>query len=445
MAKKPLVLSCIAFLWCASLSSHTKILKRDEPVTTEFVILITTYNSERYCESNLASVICQQSSRPYQVIVINDCSTDRTAELLNAYVRNNRVEHLVTIIHKTKRSGCLKNIYSAIHKYIDDYKVVVSVDGDDELLCDKVLLRLEQEYKDPHIHLTHGTFLWSSSGKRDRIHSKKLSKRAIRKGTLRKQSIFQASHLKTFKAGLFKRIKKKDLMLNEKFFPMATDAAFMYPMIEMLAPTKPLEPNHIAFIPEVLYKYNSENPLNEFRVDFKQQQYFYHYISRQNPYKPIDTAVLQNPRTPDNYHSSATFTSKKNIHRSKKVDHTPTQFLHEEDAYSFKDHLVGDPVIESEFFEESEKTNDTTKDLVLTESEKIPQSVVGALLQRSDAQDSVDTMIFKNNKKEDNQKTLESFDNNTVSEKSKSLYAKTVNYLLGIINYLYKPHHKDLL
>ncbi|MBA3285690.1 MAG: glycosyltransferase family 2 protein, partial [Nitrosopumilus sp.] len=167
----------------------------------EFVILVASYNNEKYCEANLASLAFQESSKPYRIIIVNDCSTDKTGELLEQFVDNHQLQSKVTLIHNTIRRYSLENIYWAIHNHIEDHKIVVSVDGDDQLSSNKVLLRLEQEYKNPHIHLTYGSY--DSSTGSGTHYASRMPNNIIRKGLVRQLRTFKASHLKTFRAGLF--------------------------------------------------------------------------------------------------------------------------------------------------------------------------------------------------------------------------------------------------
>ncbi|MBA3752518.1 glycosyltransferase family 2 protein [Candidatus Dependentiae bacterium] len=294
MYRKLISASRLKFLWCIMpFLGLSGVVVGEETVIPEFVILTASYNNERYCEAHLASVANQRSSKPYKVIIVNDCSTDSTAERLDAFVRNHNLGSFVTLIHNTRRCGSLENIYSTIHNYIEDHKIVVCVDGDDQLASDSVLLRLEQEYKKPYIHLTHGTFRWSGTGIVDHIFSKPLAEDVIRSGTLRSSSFFIPTHLKTFRAGLFKQIRRESLMFNGSFFEVTGDIGFMFPMFDMLATTHPSEPNHIAFIPDVLYNYNSENPISDGTIKAEQQQAMYHYILNQPPYAPLDKSLLR--------------------------------------------------------------------------------------------------------------------------------------------------------
>ena len=73
------------------------------------------------------------------------------------------------------------------------------------------------------------------------------------------------SALRTYYAWLFKKIKKEDLLYNEKFFQTSGDVAEMLPMLEKAR-------NHIQFVKEILYIYNTENPLNDFKLKAKEQQ-----------------------------------------------------------------------------------------------------------------------------------------------------------------------------
>lgn len=292
MYKKIVLSTLMVLMHCTSKALDSQ-LPQDR--IAEFTILVTSYNNEKYCEANLASLAYQQSSKPYNIIIVNDCSTDKTGELLEKFIKTHQLESKVTLINNSTRCYSLPNIYSAIHNLIEDHKIVVSVDGDDMLSSDKVLLRLEQEYKNPHIHLTYGSYI---SGDGIRNHYKKpIPEKVLRKGTIRKTRLFKASHLKTFRAGLFKMVKKEYLMYQGFFLKTAGDVAFMYAMIEMLASPGKKTPLHVSFIPDILYTYNLNNPLNDHKVDSKEQAEKANYILSLKPCPPINTRPLQNSPT----------------------------------------------------------------------------------------------------------------------------------------------------
>lgn len=253
----------------------------------EFVILITSYNNERWVHENLESACYQKSTNPYTVLYINDCSSDKTGEAAATFVKEKGLENLVTIINNENRIGAMANIYHGIHRYIPKNKIVVSLDGDDLLADNTVLLTLEKYYSDPAIWMTYGSAIKYPNGGRlsncKKIDEEKLINRELR------QTRFTATHLRTFYAGLFMLIDEEHLKYKESFLTTAWDLAMMYPMLEMCAPKKPSEPNHSIFISEVLYKYRLNNPISDFKVHRAKQMSMAKYIRKFTPYEPIDS------------------------------------------------------------------------------------------------------------------------------------------------------------
>lgn len=248
---------------------------------TEFVIVITSYNNEKYYFNNLESVINQKSRLPYQIIYINDCSTDNTGKLVEEYIKRNRLENLITLVNNETRVGNLANIINAVYSCHDN-KVIVIVDGDDFLAHEHVLTRLEQEYNTGNTWITFGNFLFYPQG--NISHGRPLLKSTIDKNSFREEG-WPVVHLRTFKAGLFKKIRIQDLMYNGSFEKMnlAPDVAYSYPMLEMASK------GHISYIPDILYIYRYNNPLSEFRQKAREVKEMDDYIRLQKEkYQPLD-------------------------------------------------------------------------------------------------------------------------------------------------------------
>ena len=60
------------------------------------------------------------------------------------------------------------------------------------------------------------------------------------------------SHLKTFRYKVYKKIKEKDFMIDNKFIKSATDHALMFPMLEMIG-------DKFKCIPKPMYIYNQDH------------------------------------------------------------------------------------------------------------------------------------------------------------------------------------------
>ncbi|MBA3752405.1 glycosyltransferase family 2 protein [Candidatus Dependentiae bacterium] len=256
-----------------------------------FVLLVTSYNNEKYVERNLRSLLYQRSSTPYKIIYVNDCSTDNTGKLVDEFVaRHSLSPDFIEVLHNEKRVGAaLENIYNVVHSRIADDEIVVSIDGDDMLAHKGVLQRLEKAYANPEIWMTFGRFVVIPSGE-FWMQCSSYPPEVIYSRTFR-QSPNVPSHLKTFKAGLFKKIKKEDLCGPDgSFFTKAGDMAFMFPMLEMCAPSSDVACNHSAFIEDtVLYMYNADTGLNDHYIGREEQIKLDLFIRSKKTYKPLNS------------------------------------------------------------------------------------------------------------------------------------------------------------
>jgi hypothetical protein len=142
----------------------------------------------------------------------------------------------------------------------DKNDIIVVVDGDDWLSHSQVLAELNEVYTDPNIWLTYGQFIPASGA------YPPYCQRIDNTRVYRKSRIWKASHLKTFKRGLFDKVNDKDLrQVGGAYYNVANDASYMYPMIEMAGI------NRIKFIESVNYVYNDLNPMNDSKCDRDRQ------------------------------------------------------------------------------------------------------------------------------------------------------------------------------
>lgn len=248
----------------------------------KMVIVIPSYNNSRWYKQNIDSVIHQNYSN-YHIVYIDDCSTDNTYQLVKEYVAQQHCEHKVTLIGNAKRRGALANLYIAIHACPNDY-IIVTIDGDDWLTNNDVLSRVNKAYADSDVWMTYGQFYFYPENRMGEC--KAIPKKVIKKNTYREYD-WCTSHLRTFYAGLFKKIKLEDLVHKGAFFDVTWDRAFMYPMLEMAA-------GRFAFIPEVLYGYNCDNPSNDFKVKLLEQFKCCNLIRSMKKYEALGRAPYKN-------------------------------------------------------------------------------------------------------------------------------------------------------
>ena len=248
-----------------------------------FVIVIPSYNNKNWYECNLDSVLSQRYKN-YRVIYLDDCSPDGTGALVQKYIDEHDVNNRITLIKNTERKGALANLYCAIHS-CNDNEIIVNLDGDDWFAHEKVLSIMARAYRDANVWLTYGRYIdsWGGLG-----CCRKIDQDVITQNLYRKEPN-AASHLRTFYAWLFKAIKLEDLLYQGAFFSMTWDWAMMYPMLEMSG-------GRFKFISNILYIYNTDNPINDSKVDGQLQIDLGELIQQKKPYQPLAKSVISEPK-----------------------------------------------------------------------------------------------------------------------------------------------------
>ncbi len=246
------------------------------------VVIIPSYNNERWCKLNLESVF-QQNYSNFHVVYIDDNSSDATYPTVQAYVQERNKNGLVTLIKNEERKGAMHNLYHAIHA-CDPHAIVATLDGDDWFKGNNVLRLINQAYSDPNVWMTYGQYEEFPANRIGICHD--MPEEVIQEKSYRKQRWF-TSHLRTFYAGLFHKIKEEDMKYEQRFFDVAWDQAFLFPMLEMAD-------GHLKFIDQVLYVYNQANPLNDFKQKLQRQLYCERLIRFKKQYPALNVQEAHN-------------------------------------------------------------------------------------------------------------------------------------------------------
>ncbi|MBS0586159.1 MAG: glycosyltransferase family 2 protein [Verrucomicrobia bacterium] len=246
----------------------------------EFVIVVPSYNNEAYYQKNLDSIFSQEYQN-FRVIYINDASSDNTGACVEAYVKEKGLESKIAIWNNEINRKAMYNLYTAIHS-CPNSAIVIIVDGDDWLYHPNVLKELNQVYANEDVWLTYGQYMRYPDNQIGCCAP--VTKSFLREAKAR-EGKWQYTHLRTFYAGLFKKIALEDLLLEGRFFDATYDLAIMFPMLEMAR-------DHAYFIRDVNYVYNYATPLNDAKVRLKEQQ----RIEKMLRKKPIYEALLTHPK-----------------------------------------------------------------------------------------------------------------------------------------------------
>lgn len=274
-----------------------------------FVVIIMSYNNKDWYKRNLDSVFSQKYMN-YRIIYVDDFSSDETGNLVEDYIKEKKQENKVTLIKNSERVGAAANIYKVVNNYCKSDEIVVQLDGDDWFYGNDVLSYLNNVYKDSNTWLTYGQFSYWLGDDKALVEgwAAQIPDDVIVNGTFRKY-LWKTTALRTFYAGLFKKIRREDLLYNielvskfllkdsltggfyknknelpiykSEFLPVAHDVAIMFPMLEMAR-------ERTKFISKVLYIYNIDTPGNDMKKDKEFQEFINRYIRSLKKYDRIE-------------------------------------------------------------------------------------------------------------------------------------------------------------
>jgi glycosyltransferase involved in cell wall biosynthesis len=302
---------------------------------TRFCIISPGYNTAEYFVDLIESVR-MQDYKNWHMYIIDDHSTDNSAELIQNYIIKHQLLNKIHLVANEKNMGAVANIYNNIHKYCEDEDVTTYLEGDDLLARDDVLSILDKAYQDEDIWLTYGNFDLYAKNKsnnwiiiptsdcgfddlEDNLNNNRIIKhsilefyysvknnirsiytginlsidackfippatslplRTLQNRLFRDDLYYRFMHLKTFKTWLFKKIDLSSLIYDDRFFKSLADVLIMYPMAEMASN------RHIKYIPDIIYHYRQTN-FNDRNIHRHILRYTAKYLKLLARYQPL--------------------------------------------------------------------------------------------------------------------------------------------------------------
>lgn len=114
-------------------------------------ICTRTYNLEKYIEQCLDSLLMQQTTFPYEIIIDDDCSTDATVEIVSRYAE--KFPHIVKPNFRKQNVGLKLNLMGNLARASGNY--IAICDGDDfwtdPLKLQKQVSFLEQDSDEEYV------------------------------------------------------------------------------------------------------------------------------------------------------------------------------------------------------------------------------------------------------------------------------------------------------
>lgn len=125
----------------------------------DITVIMPSYNKEEYISEALDSVFMQETSYNYHIVVADDCSTDRTIEIVKEY--QNKYPDKITLLTSETNQKLYKNVLRAYEITKTDYFCVLDPDDywTDKHKIQKALSFLEAN-KDYSIYATQTMMLY---------------------------------------------------------------------------------------------------------------------------------------------------------------------------------------------------------------------------------------------------------------------------------------------
>lgn len=122
-------------------------------------IICTTFNHEKYIASCLDGFLMQKTDFPYDIIVHDDCSSDRTAEIISKYKKEND-KKIKAILQTENQYSQGVNIVRDLMMPFANGKYIAFCEGDDAWIDETKLSRQVKFLEDnpEYIACVHNTF-----------------------------------------------------------------------------------------------------------------------------------------------------------------------------------------------------------------------------------------------------------------------------------------------
>ena len=237
----------------------------------KLVIMTTLYNAEKYIQRCIETVR-NQTFKNFLMVITDDMSNDSSKAIVKDLIKDDNRFILIENQTKFYQPGNYWQI--SRFPFVDDEDVLVTVDGDDFLPDQNVLGRVFGYYFRTNFLMTFGQFIHFHGGDKYSQGFTSAPDFNILRGTT-----WTTSHLRTFKAKVFRKILEKDLKSpTGNFWEVTGDQAIIYPMLEMVGR------EHVYFTNDINYVYNVETELNDFKVNGSMQQEYSNLIRAKQRY-----------------------------------------------------------------------------------------------------------------------------------------------------------------
>ncbi len=202
------------------------------------VIVSTFWNSEKYVSDCINSLKNQYYTN-FKAYFIDDMSTDSSYEIAKQAIDGD--SRFILIKNTEKKFKCKNFIDTIRNNYSIKWNdVIIEIDGDDQLYNNHVLGLINKVYMNDDV--------WICGSKWVDKHGRSMKYGRADADNARKTT-WNFSHLRTYRAFLFRLIKDEHLKYDGEYLKAAVDIGIGLPMLEMSGN------EHYYYLDEVTYQY----------------------------------------------------------------------------------------------------------------------------------------------------------------------------------------------
>lgn len=117
-------------------------------------ILMLTYNHGKYLKKAIDSIVNQECTYDFELIISDDASSDNTVDIIKEYI--SKYPNVIEGIFRSENLGLIKNYFSTLAKCSGEYIMLCS--GDDYWLEDKINTQISFMESHPDVLLSHTAF-----------------------------------------------------------------------------------------------------------------------------------------------------------------------------------------------------------------------------------------------------------------------------------------------
>lgn len=244
----------------------------------KIIVVSPVYNAEKYIKECIDSVASQLYNN-YKHYIIDDLSTDNTFNIAKETINNlsKDIRNKFVLIKNKNKKYALGNQIETIKKYANIDDIIVLLDGDDKLVNKPDIFNYINRQYEEGIKFTYGS-CYSLADKIPLIAQP--YPKNVHKNKSYRQHLFNwgmpYTHLRTFSKELFDLVDESNFKDDEgNYYVAGGDNALFYPLIEQC------EESEIRAIQRVLYMYNDSNPLNDYKINKREQNRVANTIRKQ--------------------------------------------------------------------------------------------------------------------------------------------------------------------